>query len=60
MKMKDFELKVRNHLEKYGLDTIIAYIPDPVDSAKMIFTVTNHGRYTLKSVAKLIAPQVLS
>ena len=58
MKMKDFELKVRSHLEKYGLDTI-AYIPDPVDSTKMIFTVTNHGRYTLKSVAKLIAPQTL-
>ena len=46
------QLEVLDHLEKYGLDSI-AYLPDPIDNAKMVCVITDHAQFTLKEAKSL-------
>ena len=44
-KLAEFQLKVWDHLEKYGLDTV-GYLPDPSSPTSVLSVVTHHARFT--------------
>ena len=52
-----FEHKVLTHLERNGQDSI-AYVPDPVDTAKMTCCVTCHTRLSLDTIETTMQPQI--
>lgn len=46
-----FKKAVWKHLEDTGMDTVL-YVPDPVESTKMLSVITDHARFTLEQVKK--------
>ena len=56
--LTNFEYSAWRHFVNMGMDSI-TYVPDPIDNTLMVSCVNAHGRFTVASVKKLIAPQVL-
>ena len=46
-----FQQDMLDHLKDKGMNTI-SYLPDPGDAQKMIYVVTDHGRFNLKQAVK--------
>jgi hypothetical protein len=53
----DLEHRVKMHLVEHGMDSI-SYFPNPQDPTEMVSIMTEHKKFNLETVPKMLQPQL--